>query len=170
MKASGIVAPVLALLTVACCHRGPVPGTSSKAQEAPTLQASCYFTAEATYDRIELEGGILRVTSFEDISGRCAQWYASTPCWRPEDLRTREVRLSAEALSSFVRTVEVSGFLDLPATTGGDPGEGGRYYPYTLTVSIGGRERAVTHRSFPGGEEMPPAFNRVWEALHALAR
>lgn len=158
-----------AVATLAACHRAPSPGPGLAPAGPPAVRASCLFTAEATYDAVELAGGVVHVTSFVDAEGRCAQWVASIPCWRPEDLRAHEVRPSPEALAAFAREVESSGFLDLPPVTGGDPGEMGRYYAYTLSVDLGSRSNAVTHRSFPDGEPIPPAFDRVWKALHALA-
>lgn len=167
-SAAACAALGLCALVLAGCHRGPdaLPAPAATAQ---SVKASCLFTAEATYDAVELAGGVVHVTSFVDAEGRCAQWVASIPCWRPEDLRAHEVRPSPEALAAFAREVESSGFLDLPPVTGGDPGEMGRYYAYTLSVDLGSRSNAVTHRSFPDGEPIPPAFDRVWKALHALA-
>lgn len=162
------LALVLSAALLAACHRG-VPPAGAPEAPPPAVRASCHFTAEATYDAVEVAGGVARVTTFVDAQGRCAQWVASVPCWRPEDLRAREVRLTPQALAAFAAEVEASGFFELPPVTGGDPGEMGRYYAYTLGVDLGSRSNAVTHRSFPEGEPMPPAFDRVWKALHALA-
>jgi len=166
MTLARTLATALALGALAACHPAPAPAVPPP---PPVVEASCHFTAEATYDSIELRAGVVSRTDFFDLEGRCAQWYAQSPCWRPEDLLTRSAPVPRAELEAFARAVRESGFLALPETTGGDPGDG-RYYPYTLTVSVDGRTKSVLHRSFPGGDAPPPAFDRVWEALHALAQ
>jgi len=156
----------LLLLVLAGCRAVPAPAVPPS---AAALEASCHFTAEATYDEIHLKAGLVSRTDFFDLEGRCAQWYVQAPCWRPEDLLTRSATVPAAELEAFAAIVRDSGFLDLPDQTGGDPDDG-RYYPYTLSVTLDGRTKSVLHRSFPGGGAPPAAFDRVWDALHALAK
>lgn len=153
-------------LALVACRATPAPA----APLAPTvLEASCHFTAEVAYDEIELKAGVVSRTDFFDPEGRCAQWVAQMPCWRPEDLLKRSAPVPAAELEAFAKIVRDSGFMALPERTGADPGDG-RYYPYTLTVTLDGKTRSVVHRSFPEGGDPPPAFTRVWDALHEMAR
>jgi hypothetical protein len=128
-----------------------------------------YFTAEATYEEIVIDGRKLRFTYFEDGTGKCATWLQQAPCWAPSDLTTEEATLARAEVGSLRSLVRRSKVMDLQNTYGDAPSHQ-RYYPEILHIKRGGAEKQVTYQSFPGAAAMPPPFKKVRERLHQIVR
>ena len=139
-------------------------GKAAQAAPASPFKISYFSSAEASYDRIELEGPNLTYTYFDDEKQSCAQWVQQAPCWTAEQLKSRSIRLTDAQLDELQQLIRSSGFMSLDDSYG-KAGETQRYYGYTLSVELGGQKKAVLYQSFPGAEPMPEAFARLEDKL-----
>lgn len=146
-------------------------GCSNRTSNSETVQAllhiEYFFATEAAYDRIEIDQNRLTHTYFEDVENRCAQWIAQEPCWAEKDLRTKETDLTDHEISDLIDLIHQTGFMRLEKTYGGASDEQ-RFYPYTLMVRLGDKEREVLYQSYPGSTPMPEEFQHLAEKLHEL--
>lgn len=155
----------VSLLIIAGCS----PQTStSEATQGPLL-IEYLFTAEATYDKIEIDQSRLIYTYFEDTENRCAQWIAQEPCWTEKDLKTRETNLTDREINDLIELIHQTGFLQLDKSYGG-ASERQRFYPYSLMVQLGNEKKEVTYQSYPGSTPAPEAFQILANKLHELIR
>jgi len=126
-----------------------------------------HFTAEATYQEIEVAGTKLSFTYFEDIQHRCEHWLEQRPCWTPADLTTKEATLYEDEVRDLRNLIEKSKFMDLDEVYGGAPRHQ-RYYAYRLSVELGGITKEVTYQSFPEAPAPPEAFEAVRKRLFEI--
>ncbi|PKP57608.1 hypothetical protein CVT91_10210, partial [Candidatus Atribacteria bacterium HGW-Atribacteria-1] len=64
--------------------------------------ASYNYGAECAYEKIEVNQSKLIYTYFEDVNDKCAIWTHQVPCWKEEDLKTKEVTLSEEEIDDLI--------------------------------------------------------------------
>jgi len=81
----------------------------------PQLYIRYHFTAEATYEEVEINQSKLIYTYFpEEVANeKCARWLIQVPCWTEEDLRTKEAILSKEEINEIVDLINRTGFMYL---------------------------------------------------------
>lgn len=143
--------------------------TAQSVQKSTDIFVQYHYTAEATYQDIMVNGSSLVYTYFDDTDNKCAQWVAQAPCWNARDLKTKNIVLSATDITELQSLVNETGFMELD-TILGRVAENRRYYSYTLTIKIDGKEKEVEYRSFPGAEAMPEAFEGVRARLFELLK
>ncbi|MEW5803572.1 MAG: dockerin type I domain-containing protein [bacterium] len=127
-----------------------------------------HYTAEATYCDVKISQSELMYTYFGEIE-KCRYWIAQSPCWSQEDLETVRTTLSSDEINEVISLIRQTGFMDLEGTYGG-AGQGGRYYPYTLSVKLDEREKEVVYQSFPDASPRPVAFVKVENKIIELVR
>ncbi len=150
------------LMFAACSSQSsPIPTAS------PTLTIDYLFTAEATYDKIQVRQSRLIHTYFEDADGKCTMWMAQVPCWTDQDLKTQETDLTEKEISDLIELIHQTSFMQLKNIYGGAP-EGQRFYAYTLGVQLEDEKKEVLYQSFPESESMPEGFQRLSDRLHEL--
>ncbi|MCS6909698.1 MAG: hypothetical protein NZM11_03905 [Anaerolineales bacterium] len=130
---------------------------------------SYLFTAETTYEKIEINRSRLIYTFFEDVDNKCTQWIGQSPCWTEADLKTKETGLSETEISDLIALLNQTGFWKLEATYG-DASAGQRYYPYRLLVVLGENKKEVSYQSYPGASPMPEALKVIVDKLYELVR
>ena len=126
-----------------------------------------YYTAEATYIDIEIKQSNLTYTYFEDTENKCAEWIKQSPCWNLSDLKTNTTQLTDDEINETINTIHNAGFMSLNDTYGVQD-ELQRYYTYTLSVTMGEKEKQVIFLSYPDGPTMPDAFITVRDYLVQL--
>jgi len=140
------------------------------AKDTGRLQKIRYhFTGEGVYTDIEVQGDRLIYRALVKHPERCARWFASRPCWGPEDLSTREVRLSQAEVGELQRLAKESGLLELKGVYGVKD-ELRRYYSRSLTLTVDGVERTVEYRSAPDAPPEPPGFATATAWLLKIVR
>jgi hypothetical protein len=145
-------------------------GQAAAAPESGPVQKIRYhFTGEGTYADIEVQGDRLVYKSLGKFPERCAKWFASRPCWGPDDLTTREVRLTEAEVAELQRLAKESGLLELKGVYGVQD-ERKRYYARTLTLTVDGVERTLEYRSAPDAPPEPPGFAAASNWLLTLVR
>lgn len=144
-------------------------GIHQKTSPQPQLYIQYLFTAEGTYQNIEINQSKLVYTYFpeEVAKEKCKQWTRQVPCWAEEDLKTKEAILSKDEINDLIGLINETGFMNLEENYGGSGGYQ-RYYPYILIVKIGEREKKVVYQSFPNASPMPEAFKKVRDKLLEL--
>jgi hypothetical protein len=164
---------IIGLLALFSLSISFLPACSLQPSPSPTPQPSLFitylFTAEATYDKIEVNQDKLSYTYFEDLEGRCARWVEQGPCWTQQDLKTIEAHLSASDLGDLITIIQDVKFMQLSNSYGG-AASGQRFYPYTLRVKLGAVEKEVVYQSFPDGQPMPQEMKRLIDKLHELVK
>ena len=133
-----------------------------------SFSASYLYTAEATYQEININQSKLTYTYFEDTNNKCVNWVQQSPCWGKKDLITKEITLSEKEVSDLANLVKQTGFMDLNNTYGGAD-EYQRYYPYKLSISLRGKTKEVIYQSFPEASPMPEAFQELKNQIFNLA-
>ena len=165
-----VMVKLLALLSLGLCF---LPACAPPPPALPTPQASLsvsyLFTAEATYNKIEVNQAKLSYTYFEDPEGKCAQWVEQSPCWTEQELRTREARLSDGDLADLIALIQQTNFMRLSNTYGG-AASAQRYYRHTLQVKLDAVEKTVVYQSFPEAEPMPEGMSMLIDRLHELVK
>lgn len=163
-----LVAFVLSMVILEGCVQG-----NTKQEIKQNIEIYYYFTAEFSYQKIEINQSTLKYTYFdtqsEDVKKRCDFWVAQAPCWREEDLRTKEATLSETEVNDLIRLVREIDFMNLKDVYGGAT-EGQRYYSYGLSVSVGEDVKNVVYQSFPGASAPPKAFTLLENALFELVK
>jgi hypothetical protein len=150
------------LIIAGCSHQTGVPEVT----QVP-LRIEYFFTAEATYNKIEIDQNRLIYIYFDDAENRCAQWVAQEPCWTEDDLKTKEADLTDKEINDLIGLVRQTGFMQLEKTYGG-ASELQRFYPYYLKVQLGNEKKEVVYQSYPGSTPVPEAFQRLADRLHEL--
>ena len=163
------VAPVLLALALLGGCPPKKQGTGTKTAASDRFDVRFHTTAEASYTDIHFDGAYIVWTTFEDKDNRCAQWVASTPCWKSQDLTTRKSMLDKGEFVDLRRLIESLDFFSLRDTYGGARA-GRRYYSETLRVVHGGRDKTVAYHSFPEAQPKPAAFAKLEAHLRALVR
>jgi hypothetical protein len=135
----------------------------------PELSIVYLFTAETTFDKIEVKQGKLSYTYFEDVNNKCAQWIYQSPCWTEQDLQAKEASLSNSDINDLITLVLQTKFMELANSYGNAP-PGQRYYPYSLKVKLGEVEKEVIYQSFPDAQPMPEAMEKLIDRLHELVK
>jgi hypothetical protein len=146
-----------------------IPKITQHAPAGSELSLRFLATGESFYTEISLAHGILSYTYFEDTTGRCAQWFKSSPCWQQSDLKTISMALTNEDLDNLHAVVKDSGILTLQRATFGDAKAGQRHYDQRLEVSLDGTTKKLVYQHFPGASKKPEAFARLETALLAYA-
>ena len=131
------------------------------------LMAHYHFTAECTYCDVQVDRSKITYTYYEPDRERCERWLIQGPCWTAKELKTARGTLSNRECRELADVIAQTGFLNLKDTYGGE-GEGGRYYPYVLEVTVGDETKRVEYRSFPDATPMPDALVKVREKLFEL--
>ncbi len=72
------------------------PASTTSISATALLAVTYFFSAETVYEKIEIQDRRLIYTTFDDKEQRCAQSIVQAPCWREEDLTTREALLSPD--------------------------------------------------------------------------
>ena len=152
---------LVGLLALEGCA-APTPPTAT-----PPLAIVYHFTAETTYENIEINQNKLTYTFFADTENKCAHWVAQNPCWTENDLQTKETNLTESEINALASLIRQTDFMKLGNTYGGAP-EGERYYAYTLKVKLGDEAKEVVYQSFPGAGSKPEAFEKLEHHLHEL--
>jgi hypothetical protein len=143
------------------------PGSTPSAPTTARLAVTYFFSTETVYEKIEIRDRRLIYTTFVDKEERCAQSMIQAPCWREEDLTTREVRLSADEEQALGDLLAQGGFWELDDTYGAmQPGQ--RFYPHRLSAHLGAREKEVVYQSAPDAAPMPTTLRQVMDQLDAL--
>ncbi len=150
------------LLLASCLPQFGRPQTTPS-----SLTIEYLFTAETTYEKIQVSQTRLVYTYFEDRNNKCAEWIAQSPCWADEDLKTQEADLTEEEVGDLIDLIRQTNFMQLKDIYGG-AAEGQRYYAYTLMVQLGGKQKEVLYQSFPENEPRPEGFQRLSDRLHEL--
>jgi hypothetical protein len=127
------------------------------------FSVSYYFTAETTYEKIEINETKLVYTYFKDVNGKCAHWLQQSPCWTQNDLKTEEIELSKNELNELKNLIRETGIMGLNNYYG--PEEELRCYPYKLTIFFEGTNKEIIYCSRPDGPEEPEAFRKVSEKI-----
>ncbi|MFC1645988.1 hypothetical protein ACFL2Y_02285 [Candidatus Omnitrophota bacterium] len=169
-EAYGIVAPTEVKLVID--DLGALPNAEAKIngfleKHKEAFSISYFFSAEASYNKIEIDKSKLIHTYFEDSSGKCDTWVRSEPCWTWDDLSTEKTDLTEDQINDLLSLIEQAGFMNLDTTHGG-AGENQRYYTHKISVVIGEQEKRVFYQSFPGASVMPEAFKKVKNKLSQL--
>ena len=161
------VAAIVALVVIAGISL--LLGHIQRGGSRPHLYVKYHYTAEATYQDIEISRSELIYTYFpkEIAKEKCANWIKQSPCWTEEDLRTSQVSLSEDEIDDLVSLIRKTGFMDLESTYGGAD-ESQRYYAHGITVKIGEKEKAVVYQSCPDASPMPDAFEKLMDKLFEL--
>jgi len=135
----------------------------------PQLYIRYHYTAEATYQDIEINKSKLIYTYFpEEIAKeKCAWGMIQSPCWTEKDLRIKEAILSEDEINDLISLINETDFMNLKSTYG-RASQYQRYYPYKLFVKIGEKQKEVVYQSFPGASPMPEAFRKVKDKLFKL--
>lgn len=135
----------------------------------PQFYMSYYFTTEATYEKIEMNQSKLIYVYFpkEIAEEKCARWLQQAACWTEKDLRTKETTLTATEINDLIHLIDQTNFMSLESTYGGAE-QYQRYYPYSLFVKIGEKEKEVIYQSFPDASPMPKAFEVIKDKLLEL--
>ncbi len=161
------IEPIVVLFISILVLSGCLHGETSP--EPPAFSLHFLFTAETTYENIEIHNSRLIYTFFEDVENKCAHWVYQTPCWTEADLKTKETGLSEGEINDLIDLIRQTGFMKLDNTYGGaSPGQ--RFYSYNLTVQIGGEKKEVIYQSFPGADPMPEAFKGLIDKLYELVK
>jgi hypothetical protein len=135
-------------------------GCTSKTPATRNFYASYFTSAEALYEKIDIQGTRLNYTTFKDTANKCATWVQSTPCWTEKDLVTIGKAVPEELINSLKKQIEQTGFLDLDSSQYKPP-VNQRYYSHKLSVRIGDRETTFVYYSYPGGPAEPARFNET---------
>lgn len=145
---------------------GHIPQKTSPQSQ---LYIRYHYTTEATYQDIEINKSRLIYTYFpEEIAKeKCASWIIQSPCWTEKDLKTKEAILSEDEVNDLTSLINETDFMNLKNTYGG-ASQYQRYYPHTLFVKIGEKQKEVVYQSFPGASPMPKAFKKVKDKLFEL--
>lgn len=142
---------------------------STPASQQPDLSIVYLFTAEATYDRIEINQNKLIYTYFDDVDNKAANWIRQEPVWTQNDLKTKETTLAENQLEDLIELIHQTNLMQLKNTYGGASSDQ-RYYPYSLSVSLGKEKKKVIYQSFPDAEPMPDAQKVIIDRLHELVK
>lgn len=133
----------------------------------PGVSITYLFTAEAAFDKIEVNQGKLSYTYFDDVNDKCAQWVNQKPCWTEQDLRTKEADLLEGDINGLITLIRQTKFMEQTDSYGGASSEQ-RAYPHHLKVKLGEVEKEVVYQSFPAAQPMPEAMKKLIDRLHAL--
>lgn len=132
-----------------------------------------YFTStEGSYTDIKLEQGQLSYTYFEDTENRCAQWFKSTPCWTPTDLKTVSAPLDAETETTLRKLVSEQKLMETAATTlktAQGQASPDRAYSEKLTIRLGQNEQQLVYLSRPDAPPKPESFQQIEQLLQTAA-
>lgn len=161
------IEPIVVLFTSILVLSGCLQWETSP--EPPAFCLHFLFTAETTYESIEIDNSRLVYTFFEDVENKCAHWLYQSPCWTEADLKTRETSLSEGEINDLIDLIRQTSFMKLDNTYGG-VSQGQRYYTYNLTVHLAEEKKEVIYQSFPGADPMPEAFKRLIDKLHELVK
>lgn len=140
-----------------------------KTEQQTNLSIVYLFTAEATYDRIEIDQNKLIYTYFDDVDNKAENWMKQEPVWTQQDLKTKEATLLDSEIDDLVEIIDQTNFWLLNDTYGG-ASSGQRYYSYSLSVSLGTETKKVIYQSFPDAEPMPEAQEAIINKLHELVK
>ncbi len=141
----------------------------SQAAQQTELSIVYMFTAEATYDRIEISQNKLIYTYFDDLENKAASWMKQEPVWTQQDLKNKEVTLTNDEIDDLLYIIDQTNFWLLKDTYGG-ASSNQRYYPHSLSVSLGSENKKVVYQSFPDAEPMPDAQKAIIDKLHELVK
>ena len=155
---------LLLLILISCYHT-----KDNVMEDNKGLYIRYRYTAEVVYQDVVVEDGKLKYTYFEDREGKCAHWIQQSPCWTMSDLGTVEAELSGEEIQKLVDLLDEVKVFEMDSTYGG-AGEGQRFYPYTLEVKEGEKEKRIVYQSFPGEGEMPEGFEKILSELKGLLK
>lgn len=132
-----------------------------------------YFTStEGSYTDIKLEQGQLSYTYFEDTENRCAQWFKSTPCWTPADLKTVSAPLNAETETTLRKLVSEQKLMETAVTTlktAQGQASPDRAYSEKLTIRLGQNEQQLVYLSRPNAAPKPESFQQIEQLLQTAA-
>ena len=158
---------ILSLLVLAAMASGCIQNVEYSSTQP--LYVSYFYTAEATYTKIEINQSKLIYTYFpQDVAQeKCKDWLVQAPCWKEEDLKTKEAILSDDEINGMIKLIEQTNFINLESSYGG-AGPLQRYYSYKIFVKLGEKEKDVVYQSFPGASPEPEAFKEIKEKLLEL--
>ncbi len=148
------------------CDKSGKPCLQQSAQpQAKRVTASYFYSSEASYIDIKLDGSRLSATYLPTTWKEPYHALVQSPHYRDSDLKRAEVTLSKTELQAFVHLVKSSGFLKLEDVYEAKIGR--RYYPITVTVELDGKSKKVEYRSGPPPQ--PKAFIDVGKWLRTTA-
>jgi hypothetical protein len=145
------------------------------AHQPVELRIEYFFTAETVYQDVVINGkesGTLKYTYFPKEKAKNISpemMVRQAPAWAVNDLLTKEAALDEKEMRELVSLIARAGFMDLMDAYGG-AGEWQRYYPYTMSVKVGDRQRKVLYQDFPEASPRPKAFSVVEEKVLDLVR
>lgn len=92
---------------------------------------------------------------------------SSMPSARKEIKKT--VNISAGDISRLKSTIKANGFMSLPKTEYG-AAQGDRYYPYTISVVLNGKQKKILYKSNPSPEteQAPKAFSELEKQVNEM--
>ncbi|OGF63696.1 MAG: hypothetical protein A2Y62_09500 [Candidatus Fischerbacteria bacterium RBG_13_37_8] len=151
-----LLTAVIILACGACVHQ--------KTTEENTFSLNYYFSAETTYQRIEINEKKVSYTFFEDGAGKCAHWLQQSPCWTQTDLKTKTKEIKRVEIDDLVDLLNLMHFMDLNSVYGG-AGENQRYYATMISVKLEGKEKTVTYQSFRDATPKPVAFQKIEDKI-----
>ncbi len=82
--------------------------------------------------------------------------------------QTKNKKLTSYQLDKLQKLIQTSGFMNLAAEYGARNNQ--RYYPYSISVTLGKKENKVIYRSNPTSGGSPEAFRIVEDYLHQLIK
>ena len=82
--------------------------------------------------------------------------------------QTKNKKLTSCQLEKLQKLIQTSGFMNLAAEYGAPNNQ--RYYPYSISVTLGKKENKVIYRSNPTYGSSPEAFRIVEDYLHQLIK
>ena len=151
-----------ALVTLQAC-------ASATAPDREPLAIDYLATSRSTYLRFELEDTSVRVTSFDDTSGRCRAWLREEPCWTNEKMRTNAMTISERELDDL-RTLIARSKLESLAAAYGATKPGQRDYVEKLVVRRGRTTKEVVYERARDTPPPPAAFEKIRDRLLELGR
>ncbi|QSJ15013.1 hypothetical protein JYQ62_24535 [Nostoc sp. UHCC 0702] len=82
--------------------------------------------------------------------------------------QTRNKKLTNNQLDKLKKLIKSSGFMNLATEYGAPPNK--RYYPYSISVCLGKKQKKVFYRSNPSYGNSPEAFQIVEDYLQQLIK
>ncbi len=130
--------------------------------------ASYNYGAECAYEKIEVNQSKLIYTYFEDVNDKCAICTHQVPCWKEEDLKTKEVTLSEEEIDDLIDVINQTNYMDIENSYGYV--DGARCYSESLFVKIKEKEKKVIYFTCASGGiySMPDVFKKVKDKLFEI--
>ncbi|MBN1674178.1 MAG: hypothetical protein JXR37_24225 [Kiritimatiellae bacterium] len=167
IRAAGLI--ILFALTAGCgTDKGPgSDAAATPAEPAPAAGQVTRIRYASWQETIDIDAArrtiVQTLTEYE---------YPNPVSGTPSRSRTRTVldgMLTPEQIDALQAFVGESGFMALKPAYGAPDDQ--RYYPYAITVHVGGRKpKEVVYRSNPSYEEMPEPFRKLEAYLQELCK